>query len=154
MEEQVIKKYKKLKEKYSLPDIGEISSFFGIYKIEEEDFLLMQIRKKIVEKFIRISETLESFIHPDTTISDIYECKAFSNDDRDEIFKLYKRLKLIEKRSMELSFESTEEEEAEFIKQTLLLWNEVKEKMMHFIKKLKEFWKSESPEKTMEGYFG
>jgi len=154
MEEKILKKYNELKGRYSLPDIGKISSFFEIYKIDEDDFLLMEIRKKIVEKLIRVSEVLESFIHPDTNISDIYECKAFSNEDRDEIFRLYKKLKLAEKKAMELSFDSDEEKESDFIKETLLLWDEIKEKMIFFIDKLKEFWKSESPEKTKEGYFG
>jgi hypothetical protein len=154
MEEKIIKKYNKLKEKYSLPEIDEISSFFEIYKIDDDEFLLMELRKKIVGKLIRISEVLESFLHPDTNMSDIYECRAFNDSERDEMFELYKKLKIIEKHSMEISLDSDEQREAEFIKQILRSWNEIKEKMILFLRKLENFWKSESPEKTKEGYFG
>ncbi|MDD5086447.1 MAG: hypothetical protein PHV16_01715 [Candidatus Nanoarchaeia archaeon] len=154
MEKDIIKEYNKLKEKYSLPDINEISSFFEIYKIDQENFLLIQIRQKIVEKLIRISEILENFLHPDTTMSNIYECRAFNDFERDEMFELYKKLKVIEKQSTLISLDSDEQKEAEFIKQTLNSWNEIKEKMIYFITKLENFWKSKSPEKTKEGYFG
>ena len=154
MEQKIKKKYNELKEKYSLPDFGEINPIFSIYKIENEDFLLKQIRKKIIGKTISMSEILENFLHPDTILSDIYECKVFSDSERDRIFKLYKKLKILEKESIELSLEPDEKMEAEFIKNVWNSWDDIKQEMLFFIRKVKEFWKNELPKSKIEGYFG
>jgi len=154
MEQKIKKKYNELKEKYSLPDFDEINPIFSIYKIENEDFLLKQIRKKIIGKTISMSEILENFLHPDTILSDIYECKVFSDSERDRIFKLYKKLKILEKESIELSLEPDEKMEAEFIKNVFNSWSNIKQEMLFFIRKVKEFWKNELPKSKIEGYFG
>jgi len=154
MEQKIKKKYDKLKEKYSLPDFDKINPIFSIYKIENEDFLLKQIRKKIIGKTISMSEILENFLHPDTILSDIYECKVFSDSERDRIFKLYKKLKILEKESIELSLEPDEKMEAEFIKNVFNSWSNIKQEMLFFIRKVKEFWKNELPKSKIEGYFG
>jgi len=154
MEQKIKKKYNELKEKYSLPDFGEINPIFSIYKIENEDFLLKQIRKKIIGKTISMSEILENFLHPDTTLSDIYECRVFSDSERDRIFKIYKKLKILEKESIELSLEPDEKMEAEFIKNVWNSWDDIKQEMLFFIRKVKEFWKNELPKPKIEGYFG
>ncbi|MBU3941569.1 MAG: hypothetical protein KKF74_01520 [Nanoarchaeota archaeon] len=154
MEQKIKKKYNELKDKYSLPDFDEINPIFSIYKIENEDFLLKQIRKKIIGKTTSMSEILENFLHPDTTLSDIYECKVFSDLERDRIFKLYKNLKILEKESIELSLEPDEKTEAEFIKNVWNSWDNIKQEMLFFIRKVKEFWKSELPKSKIEGYFG
>ncbi len=154
MEEKIRKKYEELKKKYSLPDFEELNKEFEISAIEHDDFLLRQVRKKIIEKITVMSEILENFLHPDTKISDIYECRAFSDKERDRIFELYKKLKIVEKESMELSLEPNDKTEAEFIEKILDSWIDIKKEMLFFIRKTKEFWKSESPDKTKEGYFG
>jgi len=154
MEEKIRKKYDKLKEKYALPDFDELNNEFELSTIECEEFLLRKIRKKIADKINAMCEFLEGLLSPDNTIANIYEYKAFDDDERKKIFELYKRLKILEKLALELSLNHDNEKDAKFIKNVFSLWNKIKTEMTTFIKKIKDFWEKESTTEYKAGYFG
>jgi len=154
MESRIKKTYNKLKEKYSLPDFDELNNEFELSTIECEEFLLRKIRKKIADKINAMCEFLEGLLSPDTTMANLYECKAFDDDERKKIFELYKRLKVLEKLALELSLNHDDEKDAKFIKDVFSLWNKVKTEMITFIKKIKDFWEKESTTEYKARYFG
>ncbi len=154
MEPKIEKTYTKLKEKYSLPDFEELNRDFEISTIEHEDFLLREIRKKIADKINKMCEFLEDLLSPDNTIANIYEYKAFDDDERKKIFGLYKKLKVFEKLSLELSLNPDEAKEAGFINNFFNSWNKIKSEMTTFIKKIKDFWEKESTTEYKARYFG
>ena len=110
MEQKIRKKYDELKEKYSLPDFDELNNEFELSTIEHEEFLLRQIKKKIDDKINAMCEFLEDLLSPDNSIANIYEYKAFDDDERKKVFEFYKRLKVLEKLSLELSLNNNEEQ--------------------------------------------
>lgn len=154
MEEKIIKKYDELKEKYSLPDFEELNNEFELSAIEHEEFLLRKIMRKIANKINAMGEFLEDLLSPDTSLANIYEYKAFDDNERKKIFELYKRLKVFEKLSLELSLSHDEEKDAEFIKDVFSSWDKIRNEMTTFIKKVKSFWENESTEEYKAGYFG
>jgi len=154
MEEKIRKKYEELKKKYSLPDFEELNKEFEISTIEHEDFLLREIRKKIADKINTMCEFFEDLLSPDNTMANLYEYKAFDDDERKKIFKLYKRVKVLEKLSLELSLNSDEANESEFINNFFNSWNKIKSEIITIIRKIKVFWEKESAKKDSEEYFG
>jgi len=154
MESEIEKTYNKLKEKYSLPDFDELNNEFELSTIECEEFLLRKIRKKIADKINAMCEFLEGLLSPDTTMANLYEYKAFDDDERKKIFELYKRLKVLEKLALELSLNRDDEKDAKFIKDVFSLWNKIKTEITTFIKKIKDFWENESTKEYKAGYFG
>jgi len=154
MEEKIRKKYEELKKKYSLPDFEELNKEFEISTIEHEDFLLREIRKKIADKINTMCEFFEDLLSPDNTMANLYEYKAFDDDERKKIFKLYKRVKVLEKLSLELSLNSDEANESEFINNFFNSWNKIKSEIITIIRKIKVFWEKESAKKDSEDYFG
>jgi len=154
MEEKIRKKYEELKKKYSLPDFEELNKEFEILTIEHEDFLLREIRKNIISKITSVCESFENLLTPDNTVVSIYEYKAFNDAEREEIFKLYKRLKVLEKLSLELSLNHDEKKDAEFINEFFSSWESIKNKIIKIIRKMRDFWEKESTKKDNEEYFG
>ena len=154
MEEKIRKKYEELKKKYSLPDFEELNKEFEISIIEYEDFLLREIRKKIADKINTMCEFFEDLLSPDNTIANLYEYKAFNDAEREDVFRLYKRLKVLEKLSLELSLNHDEKKDAEFINEFFSSWESIKNKIIKIIRKMRDFWEKESTKKENEEYFG
>ena len=137
-----------------MPDFDELNNEFELSTIECEEFLLRKIRKKIADKINAMCEFLEGLLSPDTTMANLYEYKAFDDDERKKIFELYKRLKVLEKLALELSLNRDDEKDAKFIKDVFSLWNKIKTEITTFIKKIKDFWENESTKEYKAGYFG
>jgi len=154
MEEKIRKKYDELKEKYTLPDFEELNKEFELSTIEYEEFLLSRIRKRITDKINAMCEFLEDLLSPDTAIANIYEYKAFNDNERKKIFELYKKLKVLEKLSLELSLNHDEKKDAEFIGDVFSSWDKIKDEIIGFIKKIKCFWENKSAKEYKAGYFG
>jgi len=154
MEEKIRKKYDELKEKYTLPDFEELNKEFELSTIEYEDFLLRQVRKKIADKINAMCELLEDLLSPDSSLANIYEYKAFDDNEREKMFELYKRLKVFEKLSLELSLNPDEKNDADFINNFFSSRGKIRDEMTTIIKKTKDFWKEESTTEYKAGYFG
>ena len=154
MEQKIKKKYDELKGKYALPDFEELNREFELSAIEHEEFLLRKIRKTIADKINAMCEFLEDLLSPDNSLANIYEYKAFDDNERKKIFELYKRLKVLEKLSLELSLNHDEKKDAEFIEDVFSSWDKIKDEITGFIKKIKYFWENESTKEYKAGYFG
>jgi len=153
MEPKIEKAYNKLKERYSLPDFEALNKEFEISTIENEDFLLREIRKKIADKINTMCGFFEGLLSPDN-IAAIYEYKAFDDNERKKVFELYKKLKVLEKLSLELSLNPYEEKHAEFINDFFNSWEKIKDEIITIIRKIKAFWEKKSTKKDNEEYFG
>ncbi|MFH1064416.1 MAG: hypothetical protein V1729_05020 [Candidatus Woesearchaeota archaeon] len=148
------KLYKGLKEKHSLPDFDTLNQEFEISLIEEEDFFLRSIRKNIIEKIDFTLDILDDILHPESGFSSYKESGAFSDGDRDDIFKLYRQLMFFKRLSTELSFGDSDAKNAKFVTDFMAEWPKMKETVLVFVKKLKESWQGEIAKKEIVGYLG
>lgn len=148
------KAYKELKEKHSLPDYNSLNQEFEISSIEEEDFLLRNIRKKILEKIDFTLSIMDDILHPESGFSSYKESGAFSESDRNKIIEMYKRLMFFKRSSTELSFDDSDELNAKFINDFMGEWPKMKETSLVFVRKLKESWQKDILKKEIVGYLG
>lgn len=155
MEKENIKKdYEILRKKYSLPDFDSLNNEFEVFSIENKQFLLKEIRRKIIEKLDAYAKILESLLQPDTaSLSAMHECRFIEDKEKEDIYKNYKRLMIIDRNSI-ISSLGNEKEEAEFIKSSFEEWLRLKKDIGPIMKKIKSTWEKEADVKEELGYLG
>ncbi|MFH1316775.1 MAG: hypothetical protein ABII01_04605 [Candidatus Woesearchaeota archaeon] len=146
--------YKGLRKKYDLPDFETLDRDFEASSIEEDRFLLREIRKKIVEKIEFYSKILEDIVQPEATVTSMHECKAFEENEKEQVYAVYMRMMAAHRKSITLSLEDGEPNEAKFIKEFTIAWKDIKPELIKIIKKLEESWKKDTEFKEELGYLG
>ncbi|MBW2995729.1 hypothetical protein KY332_00345 [Candidatus Woesearchaeota archaeon] len=147
-------KYKELSKKYKLPSFNEINNEFEVSGIEKEDFLLREVRRKIVEKIEIYSDLLHIFLHPEASLCEMFECRAFTDEEKDKIFNVYKKLMFFNRYSIEVSIDEDNEKTAKFIKDVWKDWKDIKENILPTVKKVKGSWLKEIDIKEELRYLG
>lgn len=151
---EINKSYELIRKKYALPKFEELDADFDIHCIEDGLFLVKEIRYKITEKVDEIAMMVEEIMQPDTKVSSLYESRIFSELDKENIFKIFRKLMKIKRKSMQLMLLNSEKEDAEFIKSTFSEWQELKKQLYPVLQKLIESWEDETNIKEHLSYFG
>ena len=147
--------YNNLKQKFNLPDFDQLNNDFGIEDIDSDSRLhLQKIRIKIYEKIEYYAKVLEILIQPDSSLSDMYEARYFSDNDREKIYSLYKKFMSILRRSNLVAIKNDEKETVEFIKDSYNIWNSSKDVLSKHVSKLVDVWKKDTDMKSDFSYFG
>jgi len=146
--------YRIFAKKYKLPNYKELNFEFEISSIEDSDFLLRDIRKKIIEKIESFIKLFEDIIHPETSLSSMYECKILDDKTKDEIIKLYKELMLLKRKSDLISINNNEKELADFINYSFEKWKSIKPKLLKILNLLLLAWKKDIDVKEDLFYLG
>ncbi len=154
MTEEVRKAYLNLAKKYSLPKLEEIDREFDLEKLETHDFLLRDIRKKMLEKFDFFYELLEEVLHPGTNLSNLYESGFFPDEEKAAVFNVYKKVMAIRREAYELAIRNDERYDADFIKKVFKGMPSLKEKLLPIIAYLRQSWEREAETQEKLGYFG
>ena len=155
MTSDIKKHYEELKKKHSLPDYKSMDNDFEISKIDDTNFLLREISRKIIEKVEVFSGVLGFIVQPDTSsLADMHECGFFSETEKKKIFDLFKVLMTIDRTALELSIKNDEKELAKFIKDVHSKWGNIKKDVVDIVTKLKETWGREVDYKEDLGYLG
>jgi HPt (histidine-containing phosphotransfer) domain-containing protein len=147
-------KYRQLQRKYRLPSFEQLDKEFEISCIEQERFLLREIRKKLDEKIDDICKTLEEVLQPDTNLSGIYESRVFSDEEKKRVFDLYRRLMRLHRQGFELLVKSDDKSDADFVRSVSAEWEKLKKELSQVARKLQESWEKEMEENEKLGYFG
>ena len=155
MPKEIQREYENLSKKYKLPKYKDIDLAFEISTLENANFLLRNIIVKISEKFEFYTKFLEEFIQPDAaSLSGMHEIRFFSDDEKHKIYILYKRLMRLNRTAVEVDLKQTENEEANYILNTFSTWQEIKDELLVFVKKMKECWEKETSMEEELGYLG
>ncbi len=134
------KQYSKLQKKYSLPKFEELNKEFSIEKLSEleTEHLLREIRKVISERVFNYFRFIESLLNPQNVSFWIFSfVKALDQEDKKILENIYKKLSDNEMSLIETDLECNEKKEAEFIKESFKLWQEIKEEFLNVVKKTK-----------------
>lgn len=145
--------YEELTKKHSLPKFEELDYEFDIASIEDKK-VLRAIRRKMSEKLEQYAKLMEDLIQPDGTFSSLYEVKDFTEDDKNNLLSLFKKMMVFYKESIKLNLNFSEEEDVNFIKRLLAFWKEIKPQLALIIDKLSENWKNDSTHKIIQDYLG
>lgn len=148
--------YKKIEEKFSLPAFENLVEEFDVEKIseKEEGLLIRDIRRAVAEKISGYLHLFEMLMNPSSPPMFVFSfMKNLSEQDKKEIKEIYKELSRLQIHTIKLDTVYDETKEAEFIKKTYTLWQNLKTKVYALVEIFeKEFEKnSEAKEKS---YFG
>ena len=148
------KAYETVQKKYQLPSFEDLNKNFEISDIEEETFLLREIRKKIDDKVDTARCMLEEVLQPDTTLAGIYESRAFSDDEKGELFDLYRKLMKLHRQAFELLMKNDDVLDAAFICHVAHIWEKFKKDLSDKTQKLQKSWEKDIEDNEKVGYFG
>ena len=149
------KQYSELRKKYRLPEFKEINYEFELSDLDETDFLIKSIIRRIAEKLDFFIGLFEELLQPDgSNLSAMHESRVFEDNEKKEAYNLYRKLMILSRRTIELSLNSNEKDEAEFISGFFSEWKPIKEELKKYLNKIKESWKTETDIKEDIGYLG
>src|SRR3989338_4563975 len=90
---EIEKQYSELKKKFKLPEFKEIDNEFELSDLEETNFLLRAIMRRISEKLDFYSTVLEEVLQPDASnLYAMHETRYFDDEEKNSMYDLYKRL--------------------------------------------------------------
>ena len=145
--------YSKLQKEHDLPKLELLDKYFQVSNIEEKKFLLKEITKKIHEKTHLFSSVLEDILSPEM-ISSSYESSLFSDEEKKEILKLYKKLQFFNREYLMLEISYDEKNQVEFIKEVMTQWENTTLELKKIVSKMKHSWNNDKKTKLELGYFG
>ena len=150
------KQYDELRKKLKLPEFKEIDFELEISDLEETNFLLRAIIRRIAEKLDFYSTMLEEVLQPDTSnLYAMHETKYLEDDEKNSMYELYTKLMNFNRQSIEVSLEHNEKSEADFISNVFSEWKNLKEELLRFVRKMRASWKAEEADiKEDLGYLG
>ena len=154
--EKLKKDYERLRARYKLMDFSKLNQEFEVEKIQERetDFILREMRRVISDKIAAFLRFLELFINPQSApVFVLASLKELSSKDKETIEKMYRELVNIELTAVSLDIEYSEAKEAQFIKDTVKKWQDIKPDMKNISDTLLKM-QSKSSEKKGKSYFG
>ncbi|MBI2646922.1 hypothetical protein HYW99_00425 [Candidatus Woesearchaeota archaeon] len=152
---EIEKQYNELKKRLKLPEFKELDFEFEISGIEDTNFLLREIIRRIAEKLDFYATMLEEILQPDTSnLYAMHETKYFDDDNKNKMYDLYSKLMNLSRQSIEAILEHDENKEAQFITTIFNEWTNLKKYLLKYVKKMKESWQTEINIKEDLGYLG
>ena len=151
----VKKEYNKFKDKYDLPNLDELNNIFELDVIEKKDFLLRNIRRRMIDKLNFCSKIIESVIYPNlSSLVEIHDTKFFNEDEKNKLSKIYEKIIVYEKRSLVLDNSTTEKEDSLFIKNLFKEWDIIKKDVEEVLRKIEKCWTKKEEKPEGNAYFG
>ena len=155
MTKETEKQYNELRKKLKLPDFKDIDFEFEISDLEETNFLLRAIVRKIAEKLDFCSTMLEELLQPEpSNLYAMHETGFFDEDEKKQMNALYSRLMVLNRYSIEVSLANNEDEQALFINNVFNEWKTLKNELLKYVRKMKDTWTSEIEADEDVGYMG
>ena len=155
MQSEAQKQYEELRKRFNLPDFAEIDKEFEVSDLDKTHFLLRTIIRRIADKLDFYSTMLEEILQPDTSnLYAMHETRFFDQKEKNKMYDLYSRIMAFNRKSIEISLNNSEKEEADFIKSVAQEWKIIKNELIPYVKKMKDSWKIEVDIKEDLRYFG
>ena len=147
--------YGELSKKYKLPKFKDIDEEFELSSFDTEKFLLKSTLRRIAEKLEFYIEVIGNLVHPDgSSISSMYEIRFFSDNEKNEMYMLFKKMMRSHRNVIELVLSNDAKEQAQFLNEFFAEWMEIKNMLRAYIGKMKESWEKETSIQEDLGYFG
>lgn len=152
---EIEKQYNELRKKYRLPEFKEIDLEFEVSDLEETNFLLRAVIRRIAERLDFYTTMLEETLQPDTAkLYAMHESRIFEEEEKKKMFEFYKKLMILNRHCVEISLDNNDKEEANFINDFVNEWGKIKAELLSYIKRMKDSWKAETDIKEDLGYLG
>lgn len=147
--------YKKLEKKHKgLPPFARLNRAFEISRIEDTQFLLREIRRKIAERIEGSIKILEEVLQPEVNLTRLRESEAFSEEEKKEMFTFYRRCMMLNRWGWEIEIMGEDKLDVAFIVKTYTEWDNIKKTMQKILQKMREQWKGDLDIKSETWYLG
>jgi len=146
--------YQKFKRKYNLPDFDDIDNEFEISTIEEEHFLLREIRRKMHDKLSTLSKFLKQILFPEADIIDMHESRTFTDEEREKIYSLFRTILYLLRQNMLTALDESDQKTADYIKLVWQKWKTIKKESKWIIEKSAKSWTKETELREELAYLG
>lgn len=145
---------KELLKKYNLPSEEELTAELGSYDSEDKG-LIITIIGALREKAQKYLNFLEEMLHPDSTITSMQEASMFSNEERIELFILFKQFTLLQRKMLLIHLTTSEEEKVAYFKEYYAFFQASKPQLKTSVEKALSVWSAkEIKAAAIQGYFG
>lgn len=148
--------YRKLQEKHNLPGFDELNEDFVIEKASESEseLLIREIRKFIADKLANYLRFIETILNPVNAQMFVFSIiKSLGNEEKEKLTEIYKQLSKNEINLIVLDVRYDEKREAEFIKESFKMWQDIKKDLLEILGKVQANWDNKSEVKNKD-YFG
>ena len=98
----VSKEYDKLAVKHKLPSFKALTEF-DVESIESDANILSSVRHKIADRLHDCTDFVSDLLQPDTNLVTMYESEAIPEDEKPEVYNLFRRLMYWRRASFEAS---------------------------------------------------
>ena len=154
---EVLKKeYEELQKKQKLPSFKEMNEDFYIEKIAENetDMLIREIRRMVGDRLANYMRLIENLLNPVNVPMFVFTIlKMIGPEEKKKLSEVYKKLVQNEIKFVERDLEFDEDKEAEFIKGSYKLWQEIKKELAGIFEKVEKHQDNKAEENN-KGYFG
>ena len=150
------RKFKVIEIRYNLPSFEKLNEDFAIEKAAEveTDILIREIRKIVSDKLFNYLRFVEGILQPVNVPMIIFSIiKTLGEVEKAKLSEIYKKLAKMEIRLFEIDVSFSEEKEAEFIRDSYRIWQEVKLDALNVVEVIKKNWDNKS-EFNNKHYFG
>ena len=146
--------YEKLSKKYNLPAYVDINREFELDDIEEH-FVLKNCLRKGAEKLEFYMGILNDILQPDTgSLSSMHETRFFNNDERQQMFLLFKRMMKAHRSIIFTLLVNDEKGQAACLKTIFSEWIAMKKELSPIVNTMKETWDKDTTIQEEVRYFG
>ena len=142
------------KKKYDLPSFEALNDELDLSGFEDAKNPLRFIVKRIGERLEFFADLLGNLVQPDSDPASMYECNAFSDEDREKLPRMFKHVMYLHREYLERELNYNEAEYAKFILQFCEEWNIVKKELSKILSIMKASWKRENKLKSDLAYYG
>lgn len=148
--------YEDLRKRFkSLPAFEEIDTELELSALENEHFLLRNVKKRLEERLEDLSSMLGDIVHPSSeSPALVYEWRCFDQKEKKAILALYKRVQFLMRAFCEADLISTDQTDAQLIIEAFKAWKDIRKECIPLAKRLKECWTKEIDYKEDLGYLG
>ena len=155
METDIFEKYRKLQEKFDLPQLNELKHTFR-FEIEKEEEMFDQIRMEMSDRLFTFTERLiEPIIGGSDSFSCMFEQNMVTDKERNELFILYKKIQVLKWENNLLTMKPDEEKTVEWIRKAWSFWNnELENTLSSLCEKLSSSWRDLRLKNEKTSYHG
>lgn len=146
--------YEKLRKQYKLPTFDKLDFEFEIRGIEDNAFILREVRKHIMDRLEQYANYISELLQPEPTVANLRESQDFTSKEKTEMYDLYKRLMIAHRAGMEVAIDGEERANAAYIIEICKDWDKLKKQMRTILQKVKGMWLKDTEVHRDVGYFG
>ncbi len=144
--------FKQKRGKYGLPEFSELDRHFDLVSIDNYDALLRSVRHRMTDKLDFFAKIIEGVLQPNESLSSLHEYKLL--EDKKELYDTYRSMMGLIRNSHLLELDSTEEDDAEFIKDSFSRFSKMLPVLRRTLEELQGCWSKDALADDSPLYFG